>query len=250
MAYADQQGMSTNRMIAIILVVLLHAGIGFALVSGLAYEAIKKVKEKMEVIDVKEEKPPEEEPPPPPEEVIVTPPPSFALDIKIDSPNDSEIAKKDEQKKEETEKSYKDCPDGSRVLEGAQCAQVDKDVTCPDGRTVVKQSQYPGACPKVEDKSRPGRPKNNVGSWANTNDYPSRALNQGREGTTGFRVTYGADGKATDCQVTSSSGHADLDAATCSNVKRRARFEPGLDKAGNPVGGSYSNRITWKIPKD
>ena len=81
MAYADQQPMSTNRMIAIILVVALHAGLGFALVSGLAYEAIKKAKEKMEVIDIKEEKPPEEEPPPPPDEVIITPPPSFAIDI-------------------------------------------------------------------------------------------------------------------------------------------------------------------------
>lgn len=104
--------------------------------------------------------------------------------------------------------------------------------------------------PPTVDKSRPGKPKNNPGSWATTNDYPSRALSQEREGTTGFRVTYGADGKVIDCQVTSSSGHADLDAATCSNVKRRARFDPALDKDGNPSGGSYSNRVTWRIPKE
>jgi periplasmic protein TonB len=249
MAYADQQPMSTNRMIAIILVVALHAGLGFALVSGLAYEAIKKVKEKMEVIDVKEEKPPEEEPPPPPDEVIITPPPSFALDLPVKSKNESEIAKKDEEKKEETKEVYKPCPDGSRVLESATCAAVDQDITCPDGKTVVKASQR-SSCPAVKNLSAPAKPKNNPGSWATTNDYPSRALSQEREGTTGFRVTVDAGGKVADCQITGSSGHGDLDAATCSNVKRRARFEPAKDKDGNPTTGSYSSRVTWRIPKE
>jgi periplasmic protein TonB len=249
MAYADQQGMSTNRLIAIILVVLLHAGIGFALVSGLAYEAIKKVKEKMEVIDVKEEKPPEEEPPPPPpDEVIVTPPPSFALDLNIKNDNQSEIAKKDEEKKEVTEEAFKECPDGTKVRESAVCVQKDEDYKCPDG-TIVKASQR-STCKAVENKARAAKPKNNPGGWATTNDYPSRALSQEREGTTSFRVTVGPDGKVTDCQVTGSSGHGDLDAATCSNVKRRARFDPALDNSGNPTSGSYSNRVTWRIPKE
>jgi periplasmic protein TonB len=248
MAYADQQPMSTNRMIAIILVVALHAGLGFALVSGLAYDAIKKVKEKMEVIEIKEEKPPEDEPPPP-DEVIITPPPNFAIDIPIKSNNQSEIAKPDEQKKEVTPEAYKSCPDGNRVLESATCAQVDENITCPDGKTVVKASQR-SSCPAVQNKARPAKPKNNPGSWATTNDYPSRALSQEREGTTTFRVTVGADGKVADCSVTGSSGHGDLDAATCSNVKRRARFDPALSNDGSPTTGSYSNRVTWRIPKE
>ena len=248
MAYADQQPMSTNRMIAKILVVALHAGLGFALVSGLAYNAIKKVKEKMEVIQIDEEKPPEEEPPPP-DEVIVTPPPSFAIDIPIKSNNNSEIAKKDEEKKEETKEAFKSCPDGSRVLESATCVQRDDDITCPDGKTVVKASQR-SSCPAVKNLSAAAKPKNNPGSWATTNDYPSRALSQEREGTTSFRVTVGSDGKVSDCQVTGSSGHGDLDAATCSNVKRRARFDAAKDKDGNPTSGSYANRVTWRIPKE
>lgn len=237
-------------MIAIILVVLLHAGIGFALVSGLAYEAIQKVKEKMEVVDIQEEKPPEEEPPPPPpEEVIVAPPPSFALEIPVKSNNDSQIADTDTSKKDDTAEAYKSCPGGARVLESQACPQVDEDILCPDGKTRVKASQR-STCPPVENKSRAAKPKNNPGSWATTNDYPSRALSQEREGTTGFRVTVDSSGRVSDCQVTSSSGHSDLDAATCSNVKRRARFDPALDNAGNPTTGSYSNRVTWRIPKD
>ncbi len=106
-------------------------------------------------------------------------------------------------------------------------------------------------CPPepAKGETRAGSPRGNPGSWATTSDYPQRALNQEREGTTGFRVSYDANGRITDCQITSSSGHADLDAATCSNVKRRGKFNPGL-KDGVPVGGSYSNKIRWQIPKD
>jgi periplasmic protein TonB len=222
MAYADQQGMSTNRIIAIILVVLLHAGIGFALVSGLAYEAIKKVKEKMEVIDVKEEKPPEEELPPPPEDKPMEPPPVTAPPPPFAPPTNNTLP-----------------------------PAPPRETPAPFVPTPPRADPAPPPPPPpTVDKSRPGKPRNNPGSWATTNDYPSRALQQEREGTTGFRVSYGADGKVTDCQVTSSSGHPDLDAATCSNVKRRARFDPALDKDGNPSGGSYSNRVTWRIPKE
>ncbi len=222
MAYADQQGMSTNRMIAIILVVLLHAGIGFALVSGLAYEAVKKMKERMEVVDVKEEKPPEEELPPPPEDKPMEPPPVTAPPPPFAPPTNNQMPP----------------PPPPR-----------EQVPFNPAPAPPTPAPAPPPPPTV-DKSRAGKPRNNPGSWATTNDYPSRALSQEREGTTGFRVTYDASGKVTDCQITSSSGHADLDAATCSNVKRRARFEPGLDKDGNPTGGAYSNRVTWRIPKE
>jgi periplasmic protein TonB len=226
--------MSTNRMIAIILVVLLHAGIGFALISGLGYEAIKKIREKMEVVDVKEEKPPEEEPPPP-DEKPVEPPPVTAPPPPFVPPTNNTITPPPVDPK-------------PVVFDTKPPEKVGgTGVKCWDGSTAPDIGSCP---PKPVDKSRPGRPKGNPGSWATTNDYPQRALSQEREGTTGFRVTYGADGRVTDCQVTSSSGHADLDAATCANVKRRAKFEPALDRDGNPSGGSYSNRVTWRIPKD
>jgi protein TonB len=92
-------------------------------------------------------------------------------------------------------------------------------------------------------------PKGNPGNWANTNDYPARALQQEREGTTGFRVTVGPDGRVQSCSVTSSSGHADLDEATCKNIQRRGRFDPALDASGNPTTGSWSSRVRWQIPK-
>src|SRR3546814_18576965 len=65
MAYADQQ-MSTRRIVSIGIVALLHAALGYAFVTGLAYNVIKQVPTVLETFDVQEATPPEEEPPPPP----------------------------------------------------------------------------------------------------------------------------------------------------------------------------------------
>ena len=77
MAYADQQ-MSGNRVVAIIIVALIHVAVGYALVTGLAYSAIKKAVERVTTVDIEEPPPPEEEPPPPPEQQEVMPPPPVA----------------------------------------------------------------------------------------------------------------------------------------------------------------------------
>jgi protein TonB len=211
--------MSTNRLVSVIIVILLHAFLGYALVTGLAYDAVLAIKEKMTVVDVKEEEPPEEEEPPPePEKQIeppvVSPPPL----VKTVTPP----------------------PTITTVQNPPPSAPIVPTAAPP----------APPAPPPPPVARRPNPiPKGNPGNWANTNDYPSRALQQEREGTTGFRVTVGANGRVADCQITSSSGHPDLDQATCTNVTRRARFDPALDGSGNPTTGSYSNRVRWQIPK-
>ena len=63
MAYADQQ-MSGNKIIAIIIVALIHVAVGYALITGLAYSALKKAVERVTTVDIEEEVPEEEEPPP------------------------------------------------------------------------------------------------------------------------------------------------------------------------------------------
>ncbi|QGY81922.1 energy transducer TonB [Sphingorhabdus lacus] len=221
MAYADQDGMSTNRLVSVIIVILLHAFLGYALVTGLAYDAVVAIKEKMTVVDVKEEEPPEEEEPPPEPEKQIEPP--------VVSPPPMVVT----------------------VTPPPTVRTVD---TPPPAAPIVPTAAPPAPSapppppPPVAKRPNP-LPKGNPGNWANTNDYPSRALQQEREGTTGFRVTVGPNGRVTDCQITSSSGHPDLDQATCTNVTRRARFDPALDGSGNPTTGTYSNRVRWQIPK-
>ena len=74
MAYADQK-MSGGKMVAIFIVVLIHAALGYAFVTGLAYQYVKKAQEKLNTFDVEEPPPPPpDEPPPPPPEAKPKPP--------------------------------------------------------------------------------------------------------------------------------------------------------------------------------
>lgn len=220
MAYADQQ-MSGNKITALIIVAILHVVVGYALVTGLAYEAIKKVKEVTSAVNIEEEKPPEEPPPPPPPKEDTPPPPIVAPPPPI-----------------------------SFNAPAPQVQTVNEAPAIPAPPAPVALPAPPAAPPPPRFTPKAATPKGNPGNWATSNDYPSRALREEREGTTGFRVTVGPDGKVTDCQITRSSGSPDLDEATCSNVRRRARFAPATDGEGNPTTGSYSNSIRWVIPKD
>ncbi|MEK9212508.1 energy transducer TonB [Sphingomonas sp. 2378] len=71
MAYTDQK-MSGGKVVAIVIVVLIHAALGYAFVTGLAYQYVKKATEKLDTFNV-------EEPPPP--TTVVTPPPIVQLPV-------------------------------------------------------------------------------------------------------------------------------------------------------------------------
>lgn len=221
MAYADQE-VSGNKIAAFVVVALLHLALGYALVTGLAYEGFKQVVKKVTTVDIKKDEP-KKEPPPPPKKMAAAPPivaPPPKINVSSVSPPITTVTTPP--------------PPAPPVL-----------VVAPPGPAAAPP---PPPQPKFTPKS--AQPKGNPGNWATTNDYPTRALREEREGVTGFRVTVGTDGRATGCDVTSSSGSADLDQATCSNVMRRARFTPATDGEGNPTTGSYSSRVRWVIPKE
>ena len=214
MAYADQK-MSGNRLAALIVVAILHIIVGYALVTGLAYSAFQKVKERVETFDVKEEKPPEEPPPPPPDQPL-PPPPIVAPPPMV---NISRIA-----------------------------PQMETVTTPPPPAPVFTTAAPAPPPPPAPSQARGARPKGQ-GSWAARiqDNYPSAALRKEIEGTVGVRVTIGPDGRVSGCSVSGSSGSGDLDSAACDGMTRYARFEPALDAGGNPTTGSFSTRIVYKI---
>ena len=213
MAYADQK-MSGNRLTALIVVAILHIIVGYALVTGLAYSAYQKVKERVETFDVKEEKPPEEPPPPPPDVAppppIVAPPPPISF--------------------------------------SRPAPMLETVTTPPPPAPVFTTAAPPPPPPPAPSQARGARPKGQ-GSWAARiqDNYPSAALRKEIEGTVGVRVTIGSDGRVSGCTVSGSSGSGDLDSAACDGMTRYARFEPALDAGGNPTTGSFSTRIVYKI---
>jgi TonB family protein len=99
----------------------------------------------------------------------------------------------------------------------------------------------PGLLPPKAEPKPIGQP------WVSVDDYPSRALQQQREGTTSFRLSIGTDGRVLGCIITQSSGHNDLDEATCTHVARRARFYPAAAADGVPTHRVFEGDVNWKI---
>src|SRR3546814_4059357 len=94
-----------------------------------------------------------------------------------------------------------------------------------------------------------GGPAGNPGGWVTNDDYPADAMRQGHEGTSGFRLTYVATGRTTGCEITSPSGHAQLDDATWRLLIERVRFITGRDAEGPQIGGTYRNSTRWQMPE-
>ncbi|WP_373486673.1 energy transducer TonB [Blastomonas sp.] len=222
MAYADQQA-SGSKFVSITVVALIHIVVIYALVTGLAYSAVKTVAEKLNVVEVEEEVIEPDEPPPPPPDQPITPPPVVTPPPIVRTP-----------------------PTSAPVI---TTTRTPPPVFTPTPIAAPPPAPpAPPSPPPAPSKASGASPRGNPASWANVNDYPARALREERAGTTRFRVTIGTDGRVTDCQITGSSGHGDLDEATCRNVTRRARFKPAVDSEGNAITDTYSNAIRWEIP--
>lgn len=221
MAYADQS-MSGNKIIAIIIVGLIHLAVGYALVTGLAYSATKKLIERVTTVDIDEPEPePEEELPPPPEPEAAPPPP-------VAPPPPISVATSPPQ----------------------IVTQVNIPPPAPIVREIVPAPPAPVAPPPPRFQPKGPEARGNTGRWVTTNDYPSRALREEREGTTRVTLTVGTNGRVTNCQVTSSSGHSDLDEAVCKNVERRARFRAATNGEGVDVVGTFPFAVRWEMPED
>ncbi|BDD68053.1 hypothetical protein Sj15T_30740 [Sphingobium sp. TA15] len=68
------------------------------------------------------------------------------------------------------------------------------------------------------------------------------------EGTTVFRLEINSAGVPQRCIITTSSGSASLDNATCDKLMVRARFTIPKDARGRSVSDIYNGRITWRLP--
>lgn len=248
MAYADQQ-MSSNRVIAIVIVALIHIGLGYMLVTGLAVSAFEEVVERVTTVDVEEPPPPpepEEEPPPPPpeQEVPQFSPPPVVPPVRQpvrQNPVFSQTTQ-DLTPRPQTQIATKSCPGGQTVLASQACPEATK--TCPNGSTVAVSA----SCP-VPSQAR-GVSPDGLNRWAARiqNDYPSSALRREEQGTVTMRITVGSNGRVEACSVTGSSGSSALDQAACRGMQRYARYNPALNAAGDAISETTSQSIRYVLP--
>ena len=112
---------------------------------------------------------------------------------------------------------------------------------------VAKPPAPPAPTPTFDAVS--AKPRNDPGAWLTNSDYRSSWVRREYTGVAGFRLDIAASGKVTGCRITSSTGHSELDEATCKLIQRRARFEPARGPNGEPVAGSFSSSVRWQLPE-
>ncbi|WP_284126470.1 energy transducer TonB [Parerythrobacter aestuarii] len=91
-------------------------------------------------------------------------------------------------------------------------------------------------------------PRTSPGRWISTNDYPSRALREGAQGTTRYQATIDRFGYVTHCLIIASAGNVHLDAATCRAIERRARFYPARDEQDQAIEATIAQDVVWELP--
>ena len=216
MAYADQK-MSGSKVVAIVIVAAIHLALGYAFVTGLAYQYVKKVSEKLNTFDVEEPPPPPpDEPPPPPPDVPMTPPPVVTPPPIVSAPT---------------------------------VAPPVISVPVPPPPRPVEAPPPPPPPPAPPRISQAAVAKGNPGQYFNPDNYPPSALRAGEQGRVVSSLTIGTDGRVADCEVTSSSGSAALDQATCRIAKSRVRYTPAKDENGQPIASRATLPVKWVIPE-
>jgi periplasmic protein TonB len=207
MAQAQRQA-SSARLVGAGLVVLLHVGIIYALVTGLAHRVVDVVHAPIEtkIIDeVREERPP---PPPPPPE-FTPPPPAFVPppEIHIEPPP----------------------PPKSTAI---TVVTPEKPLAPPPPPVPVAEGVR--IMPKIDAK-RSQEP-----------EYPPTSRRLGEQGSLVLQVLVDTDGRVLDTKLVQSSGFERLDQAALDGVKADYRFLPGaLD--GKPQQMWYTFKFTWKL---
>jgi len=218
MAYADRN-QSGSRVVAIVVVSVLVFAMGYAFVTGLTYNYVKKMQEKLKAFDVQEPPPPPpDEPPPPPPDQPLPPPPVVSPPPIVQNPNPPPVQ--------------------------IQSVPTPPPVFIPTP-TAKPAPPAPPAPPLIATKVSP---KGQPSSWFSNDDYPAAARRANAAGRVSVVLTIDTTGKVSGCRVTSSSGNSDLDDTTCRLATRRGRFNPAKDVNGVAQPSTFSiPGVRWQL---
>lgn len=232
MAYTDSRTWR-DRPAAIAGVVLVHGALAYGLLTGLSYTGMIPSEERLPSLQIPITPPPEPTPPeakPEPREAVAPlpyqPPRAVELDTRAPRIDSSTI-----------------------ILPPLPDVVPDPGPgTLPSPGPSETVTPQPSPSATATTPPRAARPRNATSGWVTQDDYRASWINREMTGSVGFALEVDANGRAASCRVTRSSGHGELDQATCALVSRRARFEPARDSSGAASAGSYAGTVTWTLP--
>jgi TonB family protein len=91
------------------------------------------------------------------------------------------------------------------------------------------------------------QPIDTPGGLITEDDYPVAARRAGQEGIAEATLLVDASGYVADCSITTSSGSAELDAATCAILRERSRYVPARDKKGRAIPWTTTRKVRWDL---
>jgi len=219
-----------ERALALAAVVLVQAGLGFALLTGLHVDVTRSGEIVQRLIDVTLRKPP------PP---VVVPPPPKAQHHQASAP--------------------KAVPEKLGGSPGPRPAHAPPSVTPV---VAVKPSVAPsgggsGSGPAIGAGAGGGTGGNGYGAdeggtdleqiagEITSNDYPRDLREAGIGGRVSFVFTVEPNGRVGRCTITRSSGVPQLDALTCRLIQQRFVYRPSTDRYGRPIEDEVEGEHDW-----
>lgn len=179
-SYGSTQG-GLRRFTGLIVVVVLHAALGYALVTGLARKIVEVIKPPIETKIIEEMKPPPDQPPPPPPK-LAPPPPAYIpppeVNIQVSVASTQNVI---------TSVTSKPLP----------VAPVQRAVTGVRVPPIIDAARN---CPKPE--------------------YPPASKRLEESGAVVLRFLIGTDGQVMDAKVETSTGYPRLDQAAIRSLSQ------------------------------
>jgi protein TonB len=218
MSYAQRKQLTGNPVLAWTMTILVMSGLLYMIVTGLAYNVIKKTAENLKVIDVEEQPPPPQQPPPPPKDMPKVPPPPVTP------------------------------PPLVRVTAPPPPIIMQEAPTPPPIPPVIQAPPPPAPPPPPRKVHSATSAKGDLRTLFSADDYPAAAQSAGAEGTAQAQLTIGPDGRVVGCNLTRSTGNSSLDSATCNILRRRAKFTPARDSNGQATTDTVTTPpIVWRL---
>jgi len=207
MSYFKQQRNPRRQLANAGLVLLIHAGLGYALVVGLGHSVVQVIRTATQVSVIDEIKPPETLPLPTPPKLLPTPVAQIVMpDIKVATQSQSQLRQ-----------------------------------VSPEAQTV------PSVVPEAKQPPQPVRvaPVIDAARACQQPQYPAISTRMGEEGVVDLEFLIDLDGRVADSRIAASSGHDRLDRAA-RDALALCRFTPGTVD-GKPERSWAHLRYRWQL---
>lgn len=224
-------------------VALVHALLGYALITGLRLELPHKVSEQLKLIQLL----PEPEPPKP----------ETRIPHQVKSARPEGEASPPNLRAEPTQIVLPPPPIQLPVVSPVVVAPIAGQANAPSAGSADIPGPGYGAGGFGNGRGAGGEGDGDgAGGWTpprqikgriKDSDYPHAAGEAGIGGKVGVRFHVEADGRVSGCEVTQSSGSPELDNTTCRLIVERFRFRPSLDPEGRPVPATIVQNHIWEI---